>query len=208
MAFMDKVFYKPVLDDEWKTNIETIRERWAGIFCKSGYKIREGGAARTDITFFAALTIPLLTGDSSAITSSFPLLFNNGLKAEITSEMKEKFFEKMSTFLDICEQGTPTGYFQRLPKGYPKLGEISPILYLLNLHYSDEVDPHREQNDQLIENKLLDFFTTLNDTEGKMDTWTLRLRKNRNVKNLGEDLKFIRGEYAALAEENDSEEDA
>lgn len=203
IAFMMKVFYKPIEDDDLRVHIANLRDRWANVFCKSGYSIKPGGKSRTDFTFFASMVISLITGNSSAITSSFPLLFANGLKEEVTREMMDGFFTKMNTLMDIAEQGILTGYFSRLPKGYPKLGEISPVLYLINIHHSDINDPRRQQNDALVENNLQDFFTALNDDNVKKDSWIMRLRKNRTVKNLVEDLKFIRGESALMDEEAD-----
>ena len=195
ISFMLKVFYNDVEEDEWAERIRGVRTRWQEYFCTGDYNIgTKPPKTRADLTFFSALTISLITGENKTITSSFPLMLENGLKREVTDEMKNKFFQKMEIFLNIVQKGAVSEYFKPTKSGYPKLGEVSVFMYLINIHLSDAVDTNREANNFLIENLLEDFFKLLAENEEKMIRWKVLLRRNRNPENMSYDLGFIRGD--------------
>ena len=109
----------------------------------------------------------------------------------------------MDIFLKIAQKGVVSGYFKPNKNGYPKLGEGSVFMYLINLHTSNDVDANREANNLLIENLLEDFFTLLAENEDKMSDWKHLLRKNRNPENMERDLAFIRGDYDDFDDEEE-----
>lgn len=216
MVFMDKVFNKPIVEGEqWSAEITAFRERWSGCFCKGAYGIKGGGKSRGEITFLAGLVIPLLTGNSAAITTSFPIMYENGLTEAVTDEMRSKFFAKMNTLLSICEEGYALGYFKKSPKGFPTYGEISAFIHLVNVadglvvipakHYEPAL---KEESTQFIEtsNNAQTFFKRLHDDDGLAATWKLRQRKNRNIDNLNKDIKFMQGESDSQFEWDDEME--
>jgi hypothetical protein len=216
MVFMDKVFKKPIVEGEqWSAEITAFRERWSGCFCKGTYGIKGGGKSRGDITFLAGLVIPLLTGNSAAITTSFPIMYENGLTEAVNDEMRRKFFAKMNTLLSICEEGYALGYFKKSPKGFPTYGEISAFIHLVNVSDGLVVIPPKHYEPALQEecrefieesNNAQTFFKRLHDDDGLASTWKLRQRKNRNIDNLNKDIKFMQGKCDCQLEWDDEME--
>ena len=204
MTFMDTVFNRAINEgDKWAQEILSLRKRWAGCFCKGPYGIKGGGKSRGEITFLAGLVIPLLTGNSAAITTSFNILFENGLRHNVTDEMCTTFFEKMNTLLSICEEGYALGYFKKSGKGFPTFGEISSFIHLVNVAFGLVTIPAKNytpalktESENFIEysNNAQSFFKRLHESKTLSETWKLRQRKNRNIDNLNRDLKFMRGE--------------
>jgi len=197
IQYMMEVFINPT-DNERITN---IRDNWALCFCENDYNIGTGNdKSRGDITFLSALTISLLTGKNECITTSFSLLNEHGIKAlndfNITEEeeMKETFLNKLETFLNIALNGTTNEYFTRNKKGYPELGKTSILLYIINIYYSTDPEDKKDYCKAFVENNFNTFFNAIKNPENK-DTWTERIRKNRNIKNLKDDFEFIIQHY-------------
>ena len=213
MVFMEKVFIKPIEEDEqWKTEIETIRNRWSACICKAAFGIKGGGKSRGELTFLAGLVIPLLTGNSAAITTSFRIMYDNGLTKRVTDGMRTKFFTKMNTLLSICEEGEQLGQFKKSPKGFPTYGEISAFIHLVNVADGLVVIPEKhyepalkEESANFIETSknAQTFFKSLHDDAALAATWKLRQRKNRNIGNLNQDIKFMQDESESQFEWDD-----
>jgi len=204
MIFMEKVFMNPITEGEpWSGDITAFRERWSGCFCKGDYCIKGGGKSRGEITFLAGMVIPLLTGNSAAITTSFTIMYENGLRDVVTDEMRSKFFVKMNKLLSICEEGYALGYFKKSPKGFPTYGEISAFIHLVNV--ADGETALQEECAQFIEtsNNCQTFFKRRHDHEHLAAIWKLRQRKNRNIDNLNKDIKFMQDESVLQLEWDD-----
>lgn len=216
MVFMDKVFKKPIVEgQQWSAEITAFRVRWSGCFCKGTYGIKGGGKSRGDITFLAGLVIPLLTGNSAAITTSFPIMYENGLTETVNDEMRSKFFAKMNTLLSICEEGYALGYFKKSTNGFPTYGEISAFIHLVNVSDGLVVIPPKHYEPALQEecrkfikesNNAQTFFKSLHDDDDLASTWKLRQRKNRNIDNLNKDIKFMKGKCDCQLEWDDEME--
>jgi hypothetical protein len=197
--FMEKVFIRPVGEDEFKEPIGELREKWAKYFCKKGFSIDGGGKTKTQITFLAGLVLPLLTGKSSSITTSFSIMYENGLRDKVTDDMKRTFFTKMKVLLSIAEKGHESGYFKNLPRGYPLYGQLSPFIHIVNIVTSEEETRHEPmlKGDLLgfleSSNFCQTFFKSLHDSDEKFSVWRNRLRKNRNIGNLNRDIRFMQG---------------
>jgi len=141
------------------------------------------------------LTIPLLTGKNEAISTSYELLYSNGLKYAVTDEMKQTFFAKMEMFLKLAAAGTRCGYFKKRPKGFPSgFGEMSILCFIVNtLFETEEPSPHTEICNSLLEGEINTFYSylTKDESEDDADEWNYLLRKNRTIKNLTADLHYI-----------------
>ena len=215
MQFMSKVFRDSIDEnDPFADKIIELRTKWTSCFCKGDYGIKGGGKTRGDITFLAGLVIPLLTDNCNAITTSFPILYENGLKKKVTENMCQKFFEKMDKFLDIAREGADCGYFKKLPKGYPTYGEISCFLRLVNIVTSDndnEYEPalkHKYSSYLVESHNAQKFFHKLHENEDLANEWKNRQRKNRTIINLTRDLKFMRDKTFDLHSDDEASNDS
>ena len=191
LTFMLDVFYNQTTNQQ----ILKLRTEWASCFCKGAFDIKSDAKSRGDITFFSALTIPLLTGKNEAISTSYELLYSNGLKDDVTDEMKQIFFAKMEMFLKLAATGTRCGYFKKRPKGFPSsFGEMSILCFIVNtLFETQEPSPHTAICKTLLDGDITTFYSYIAKEECKEDAeeWNNRLRKNRTVKNLTADLHYI-----------------
>lgn len=201
MQFIMKVFFEE--NDEnslFAKEIEILRNKWAHVFCKTEFKIK-ASSSHNELTFLAGMVVPLLTGKNEAITSSFEILLENGLQDTISYKEKVEFFEKMNGidgftgFLDIVLRGWEDNQFKKSAKGYPTLGKISPFIYILNKSYivhtsSEDAGCDSSKCIELIP-QLNEFFEKLDDDEDIKTAWEIRLRKNRNIETLREDVEFI-----------------
>jgi hypothetical protein len=197
MVFLDD------LDDEkcsFYDSIKLLRDRWASVFCKQGFKIKTN-TSHGELTFLAGLVVPLLTGKNVAITTSFDILNLNGLRDAVSDEMKTAFFEKMNGgngFLEIVQSGWDWNQFKKSAKGYPTFGKITPTLYLVNQAYVERSsgDSSEVQECAALVPRMEEFFEKLDDDEDLEDEWKVRFRKNRNIENLRLDVQFIRDTIA------------
>ena len=195
IKFLLGVFYKTTEDEQ----ILALRNKWSECFCKGEYQIDGGGKSRNDMKFLAPIVISFLTGSNDAITTSFSLLNTNGLKEPVTEEMKQSFFTKMDLFLSIAQEGQRAKYFTKSIKGYPtSFSDISVMCFMVNIVSDTSPSPHPLKSicEALLEDKLKSFFITLQTTE-IFEEWKLRLRSNRNNKNLTEDVRYINGDISA-----------
>jgi hypothetical protein len=198
MQFIMKVFFEENDENSLFANeIEIFRNKWAHVFCKTEFKIKET-SSHSELTFLAGMVVPLLTGKNEAITSSFEILLENGLQDTISYENKVMFFEKMNSddgFLDIAMRGWEENQFKKSAKGFPTLGKITPFIYIVNKTYIVHTSPDDAGCDarkcmELIP-LLNEFFEKLDDDEDIKTAWEIRLRKNRNIETLREDVEFI-----------------
>jgi hypothetical protein len=216
MQFLKKVFLDD-LDEEcpFYETINLLRERWASVFCKEGFKIKPN-TSHGELTFLAGLVVPLLTGQNEAITTSFDILNLNGLRDPVDVSMKEAFFEKMlgaaaigrgdeDGFLDIVQSGWDWNQFRKSAKGYPTFGKITPIIYLVNEAYDERNSVHPDSLSHAHRSpgtaaalvpRMEEFFEKLDDDKDLEDEWKVRFRKNRNIENLRLDVQFIRDTIA------------
>ena len=190
IKFMLRVFKNEVeANDPLKNKINEVRDRWKSIFCKGEFNIKNIEKTKGELTFLAGLVIPLLTDHNAAITTSFQILFDNGLKEKINDNMIQKFFKKITLFLNIADKGYEKGYFTKLARGYPTYGEISAILYLINIKFNNN-------NHQFIDylngsNNLETFFEKWSNNQNFQIDWKTQQRKNRNISNLNNDIIFM-----------------
>lgn len=199
MKFLKMVFLDE-LDEECRfaEEIVSLRENWAAVFCKEGFKIKEN-TSHGELTFLAGLVVPLLTGKNEAITTSFDILNLNGLRDEVTDEMKASFFEKMNGeggFLEIVQSGWEENQFKKSAKGFPTFGKITPIIYIVNQAHIARIEGHAASSEArecaAVVPHVQEFFEKMNDDEDLEDEWKVRFRKNRNIENLRLDVQFIR----------------
>jgi hypothetical protein len=204
MAFAAKVFLAPVEEDEWRVRIIDLRRRWGNCFCKQNeFEIRSTGNARSDLAFLAALVIPMLTDNSAAISTSFDIVFQNGLKADVNETEMVLFFVRMFKLLNIFEAGAAVGYFTPTRCGLPKLGLVAPYIFLI-----------------MKESALLDgglkafigeprpFFEYLMKNADEAEEWQSRMRNTtryRNEKNLNADLQELASIYKRATAEGTSD---
>ena len=192
MKFVFELFYNDIDDsNEWKDAIINFRNKWKENFCTTCFGIKPAGASRTDICTTAGFVIPLLTGNSSAITTSFPIMLENGLKCNITNEMKHIFFKKMNTFFDIANESLKSNYHIKCRSGYPTYGIFTPFIHAINIIYNNDDHPNKELCIVLIEESCKSFFNFLNINEEKRVAWKGHLRKNRNINNLNEEIYLM-----------------
>ena len=164
---------------------------------KQQFEIRSIGHARSELAYLAALVIPLLTDNCAAISSSFDIVFQNGLKDDVNETEMVLFFVRMFKLLNIFEAGAAVGYFAPTGCGLPKPGFVSPYIYLIM------------KESELLEGGLKafiqeprPFFEFLMNNAEEAEEWKTRLRKNRNEKNLNTDLQELASIYnRATAEE-------
>lgn len=198
MIFLKELFITRDIaeDNEFAPELQQFRDEWASIFCKTGFNINGGGKSRGDLPVLAGLVIPFLTGNNEAITTSFNIIFSHGLKAKVTSDMKRNFFRRMDMFLKIARIGYNNGYFKKLPKGYPVYGEITPFIFLVNImtkEYDDEHAPSIHPICEIVgspENMEV-FFSMIHSNGELKENWKTRLRKNRAVGTLTNDIQWI-----------------
>ena len=198
VKFLKMVFLDD-LDEEgpFSEQIAALRERWAAVFCKEGFKIKTN-ASHGELTFLSGVVVPLLTGKNEAITTSFDILNLNGLRDAVSDEMKAAFFEKMlgeGGFLEIVQSGWEENQFKRSAKGYPTFVKITPILYLVNQAHIARTSAGASSEAQdcaALVPHVQEFFEKLDDDEDLEDDWKVRFRKNRNIENLRLDVQFIR----------------
>jgi len=189
--FMDEVFFHEI--DEggvYAENIKTLREKWAIYLCKTTFAIKRS-TAHSELTFLAGLVVPLLTGKNEAITTSFDIISDNGLRDEVTDTMKENFFKKMNGdngFMSIIQDGWDHNQFKKSAKGYPGFGQITPIIYLVNLFHDQGMRSGVED----VISGMRQFFLLLDEDDEKELEWKNRFRKNRNIESLKQDIQFIR----------------
>lgn len=189
MQFVTKVFYDEISDeDEWKDLIINFRDNWKENFCTNCFGIKPAGASRGDISTIVGFVIPLLTGNSSAITTSFPIMLENGLKCNITNEMKHIFFKKMNTFFNIANESLKSNYHNKSRSGYPTYGLFTPFIHAINIIYSNDDHPYKEHCIQMIQESYKTFFNFLSNNEDSRSNWKGHLRKNRNINNLNEEI--------------------
>ena len=200
MGFVEKVFLAPVEEDEWRVRILDLRRRWGNCFCKRNEFGIGSNGKRTELAFLAALVIPLLTDNCAAISTSFDIVFQNGLKADVNETEMVLFFVRMFKLLNIFEAGAAVGYFGATGSGFPKPGFVSPYVFLI-----------------IRESELLDgglkafireprpFFEYLMNKADEAEEWKTRLRKNRNVKNLNADLQELASIYKRATAEGTSD---
>jgi hypothetical protein len=102
-------------------------------------------------------------------------------------------------FLSIAQEGQRAKYFTKSIKGYPtSFSEISVMGFMVNIVSDTSPSPHPLKSicEALLEDKLKSFFITLQTPE-IFEEWKLRLRSNRNNKNLTEDVRYINGDISA-----------
>jgi hypothetical protein len=198
MAFATKVFLALVEEDEWRVRILDLRRRWGNCFCKRNeFGIRSTGNARSELAFLAALVIPLLTDNCAAISTSFDIVFQNGLKADVNELEMALFFVRMFKLLNILETGATVGYFAPTGCGLPNLGFISPYIFLI-MRESELLDSRLKA----FIGEPRPFFEYLMNNAEEAEEWKTSLRKNRNEKNLNADL----GELASIYKRATAEE--
>lgn len=193
MAFAAKVFLAPVKEDEWRVRILDVRRRWGNCFCKNKrFEIRSMGHARSELAFLAALVIPLLIDNCAAISTSFDIVFQNGLKADVNDTEMALFFVRMFKLLNIFEAGAAVAYFTPTRCGLPKLGLVAPFIFLI-MKESDLLDSRLKA---FIRDPR-PFFEYLMKNAEEAEEWQSRMRNTtryRNEKNLNSDL----GELASI----------
>jgi hypothetical protein len=199
MLFINLLFFDEIdVEGVYSLEIETFRNKWASIFCKTVFNIKMN-LSRTELSFLAGMVVPLLTGKNEAITTSFDIICINGLRDTITDDMKVGFFEKMNGdggLLDIFEAGWNENQFKKSAKGYPSFGIISPIIYLVNQDHIVKTEPDEAsidaRNCSALIPSMKQFYEKLNEDEDLVIAWVDRFRKNRTIEALRLDVEFIR----------------
>lgn len=196
MQFVKEVFLDKINEDGgYAEEIRTLRHTWSTLLCKDTFAITSN-TAHSELTILAGLVVPLLTGKNEAITTSFDIISANGLRDEVTDTMKENFFKKMNGdngFMSIIKSGWEFRQFKKSKRGYPNFGQITPIIYLVNLYHQQDSDAK-----DLI-SKMDQFFKLLDEDEDKEFVWKTRFRKNRNIETLRQDITFIQQTLNAAA---------
>ena len=196
LKFIRQVFIEKIdEDDRFAEDIKEFRLKWAKIFCKTEFSIKSN-TSNGELTFLAGLVVPFLTGKNEAITTSFDIISNNGLRDTIDDAMKETFFLKMngdSGFLEIAEFGWDVKQFKKSAKGYPSFGKITPIIYMVNkAHtYTSNTDDADAKLCFTIIPHMENFYEKLSEDEDLDEEWTIRFRRNRNIETLRCDIEFI-----------------
>ena len=200
MAFVAKVFLAPVEEDEWRVRIVDVRRRWGNCFCKRNEFGIGSNGKRSELAFLAALVIPLLTDNCAAISTSFDIVFQNGLKADVNDTEMVLFFVRMFKLLNIFEAGAAVGYFAPTGCGLPKLGLVAPFIFLI-MKESDLLDGRLKT----FIGQPRPFFEYLMNNAEEAEEWKSRMRNTtryRNEKNLNSDL----GELASIYNRATAEE--
>lgn len=205
LKFIRQVFFEDI-DEEGRfaEDIKEFRSKWAKIFCKTEFSIKSN-TSNGELTFLAGLVVPFLTGKNEAITTSFDIISNNGLRDTIDDAMKETFFLKMngdSGFLEIAEFGWDVKQFKKSAKGYPSFGKITPIIYMVNkAHtYTSNTDDADAKLCFTIIPHMENFYEKLSEDEDLDEEWTIRFRRNRNIETLRCDIEFI---FNTITEEDE-----
>ena len=192
MQFVFTVFYNEIDDgDEFKDEIIAFRNKWKELFCEKDFGIKPQGTSRGDITTIVGFVISTLTGNSSAITTSFPIMLENGLRDNVTTEMKRQFFKKMDTFFGIANESLKCNYHNKSRSGYPTYGSFTPFIHAVNIVYNDDDHPYKDDCIQMTSESCKSFFNVITSNADCYANWKGHLRKNRNVNNLNDELYMM-----------------
>ncbi len=218
VKFTREIFIYPLTkDNEDYDNIYDIRENWAFEFCKSDEYIVKESKTHGELAVLVPFVTTLVTGNNKCITTSYDHLVNQGLKTEITPDMRKIFFERIG----MMWQPIHSAEIGQHARGYPPLAPLSPMLYMVNMAKSGEylsalkdknvIQEHLEC--RVVMDRIDEFFDPMlgaNADEQFKDNWKTRLRKNRNVGNIKKDIsymyKIIKGEepeYEECSSDND-----
>ena len=187
-------FYMDPSESAYEKEIASFRQNWGRLFSKNGkWRIKEN-KSRGDLMFFTAITTAFTTGNNAAITSSFPILHENGLKYEPNSSEVTRFWEKMNLLVSILSTGVETGYIKKSASGYPSLSTISPFIKLVNEYYGEETSENCKNARYIVDDHehTADHFFKFLKTHSEFETyWFKCLRRNRTEANLQEEFEMM-----------------
>lgn len=172
VAFVHEVFgIEDSKIEKYKDDIITFRSKWKCIFCKKDDYCKE----KKSYIDFAALVIPLLTGNNEAITTSFSKINDNGVKVkELTEKNYEEFFEKASKLFEYIEEANKYNYFTKSSKGFPKFSRLAPLIYIVNNEFCN-AEP------KVTAEELNKFYIELDRNEDFAKEYDTFARKNLSV---------------------------
>ncbi len=194
LKLVKRLFYSDPSESDNEEEITSFRQNWGRLFSKDGkWRIKEN-KSRGDLMFFTAITTAFTTGNNAAITSSFPILHENGLKYEPNSSDINRFWEKMNLLVSILSTGVETGYIRGHAGGYPSLSTLSPFIKLVNEYYGEETSENCKNARYIVDDHehTADHFFKFLKTHSEFEAyWFKCLRRNRTEANLQEEFEMM-----------------